>query len=143
MRTRNGVPSVYWVSSGVPNLDMLAACGATKFRGSASGLALRSRRPSLMALLVSCIGLSLLDDSSGGCGDLRPMRGFISRDEVVHDAYDAGVHRTQDDQTPIAEEVIESTRQHGSTRRVHDRGLRSSFHELCLTVRVMTLIQIA
>ena len=36
------------------------------------------------------------------------MRGFISRDEVVHDAYDAGVLRTQEDQTPIAEEVIRS-----------------------------------
>ncbi len=44
------------------------------------------------------------------------MRGFISRDEVVHDAYDAGVLRTQEDQTPIAEEVIDPTSSQGSTR---------------------------
>ena len=64
IRSRNGVPSVYWVSSGVPNLDMLAACGAMEFHGSISGLVLRNRRTSLTALLVSCIGLSSLDDGS-------------------------------------------------------------------------------
>ena len=86
----------------------------------------KARRTSSMCLCMSCSGLLLFDDSSGGCGDLRPMRGFISRDEVVHEAYDAG---------SIAHKMIQNrSRKRPSIRRdrrallgdVHDRGLRSS-----------------
>ena len=45
------------------------------------------------------------------------MRGFISRNEVVHEAYDAGVHRKQDDQAPIAEEAIDHTSSQSSPVR--------------------------